>query len=93
MLGKPCILSLFLNSFNKFIKHEHSCKIFLINTVNYSYTLTGKEQTPELSFISPSSLESCFIVLITPSSLMLKNVEQSPKNWTKTILACEFNPS
>ena len=27
MLGKPRILSLFPNSFNKFNKHEHSCKI------------------------------------------------------------------
>ena len=27
MLGKPRILSLYPNSFNKFIKHEHSCKI------------------------------------------------------------------
>ena len=26
MLGKPCILSLFLNKFNS-MKHEHSCKI------------------------------------------------------------------
>ena len=27
MLSKPRILSLFHNSFNKFNKHEHSCKI------------------------------------------------------------------
>ena len=27
MLGKPSILSLFPNSFNHSIKHEHSCKI------------------------------------------------------------------
>ena len=30
MLGKPRILSLFPNSFNKFNKHEHSCKILYI---------------------------------------------------------------
>ena len=27
MLGKPHVLSLFLNSFNIFKKHKHSCKI------------------------------------------------------------------
>ena len=31
MLGKPRILSLFPNSFNKFNKHEHSCKILYLN--------------------------------------------------------------
>ena len=32
MLGKPRILSLFPNSFNKLNKHGHSCKIlYLIN--------------------------------------------------------------
>ena len=30
MLGKPRILSLFPNSFNKFKKHEHSCKILYV---------------------------------------------------------------
>ena len=30
MLGKPRILSLFPNSFNKFNKHEHSCKILYL---------------------------------------------------------------
>ena len=30
MLSKPCILSLFPNSFNKFNKHEHSCKILYV---------------------------------------------------------------
>ena len=31
MLGKPRILSLFLNSFNKFNKHKHSCKILYVD--------------------------------------------------------------
>ena len=31
MLGKPRILSLFINSFNKFNKHDHSCKILYIH--------------------------------------------------------------
>ena len=30
MLDKPCILSLFPNSFNNSIKHEHSSKILLL---------------------------------------------------------------
>ena len=30
MLGKPRILSLFPNSFNKFNKHVHSCKILYV---------------------------------------------------------------
>ena len=30
MLSKPRILSLFLNSFNKFNKNEHSCKILYV---------------------------------------------------------------
>ena len=30
MLGKPRILSLFFNSFNKFNKHQHSCKILYV---------------------------------------------------------------
>ena len=31
MLSKPCILSLFPNSFYKFNKHELSCKVLHIN--------------------------------------------------------------
>ena len=31
MLGKPHILSLFPNKFNKFNKHEHSCKILYLH--------------------------------------------------------------
>ena len=30
MLGKPRILSLLPNSFNKFIKHDYSCKILYV---------------------------------------------------------------
>ena len=34
MLGKPRILSLLPNSFNKFNKHEHSCKIlYILHTI------------------------------------------------------------
>ena len=37
MLGKPLILSLFLNSFNKFSKiYQHSCKILCIGIDNVS---------------------------------------------------------
>ena len=38
MLGKPRILSIFLNSSNKFNKHEHSCKIlYLCNVMVIAY--------------------------------------------------------
>ena len=37
MLGKPRILSLFPNSFNKFTKHEHSCKILYLFYGMYMY--------------------------------------------------------
>ena len=33
MLRKPHILSLFLNSFRKFIKHEHSCNILYLKKI------------------------------------------------------------
>ena len=34
MLGKPRILSLFLNSFQNSIKHEHSCKILCVSSTS-----------------------------------------------------------
>ena len=45
MLGKPHILSLFPNSFNKFIKNEHSCKIlfFQIRVISSFDLVFGSE--------------------------------------------------
>ena len=37
MPGKPRILSLFFNSFDKFNKHEHSCKILYLYNVAIFY--------------------------------------------------------
>ena len=44
MLGKPCILSLFLNLFNEFNKYEHSCKILYVFLFSVSELL---EVSPE----------------------------------------------
>ena len=35
MFGKPSILSLFTNIFNKFNKYEHSCKILYLHAISY----------------------------------------------------------
>ena len=40
MLNKPSILSLFLNSFNIFIKHEYSCKILYVVVIEVPVKLT-----------------------------------------------------
>ena len=49
-----------------------------MSSLFYLHTITGKEQSPNLLSISPSSLEIGFVVVRLPSALMLKNDEQSP---------------
>ena len=39
MLGKPRILSLFPNSFNKFNRKEHSCKILYVRQLGESIAI------------------------------------------------------
>ena len=53
MFGKPRILSLFPNSFNKFNKHEHSCKILYITIPDIIYFL---------ALSSPNTLEAVILL-------------------------------
>lgn len=44
-----------------------------------TFTLTGKEQTPDFVLISPSSLVKDFAVSTSPVELTMKKDEQSPE--------------
>ena len=54
MLGKPRILSLFPSSFNKFNKHEHSCKIlyiFLVEVIRFVVSVGFERYQTDVEFL------------------------------------------